>query len=217
MTDLAALWTLPELTERVVAALSGDSPGANGAIPSGRVREVPDARTIRWYQTTGLVDRPELRGRTAYYSERHLLQLLAIKRLQAQGRQLGEVQAMLAGLSDEALAAIARPADPPDPADQPRHAAAARRFWTRKPAPASTPASTPAPAPAPAPAPEGRRPLHATVDVIQLRDDVTVLVDTAGWHLTPAQETEVLASAAPLLEALQRFGVITPQTADNPR
>jgi DNA-binding transcriptional MerR regulator len=196
MTDLAALWTLPELTERVVAALSEDSPDATGAIPSGRVREVPDARTIRWYQTTGLVDRPELRGRTAYYGERQLLQLLAIKRLQAQGRALGEVQALLAGMSDEALASIV---GLPHPPGQPQ-AAAGRRFWAQK--------------PAPAPEAPPQRALHATIDIVHLREGVRLMIDAAGWHLTPAQEAEVLESASPLLATLQRFGVITADTTD---
>ena len=72
--------------------------------PSGRVREVPDARTIRYYTTLGILDRPlEMRGRTAYYGRRHLLQLVAIKRLQAQGMSLTEIQQRLTGASDKAL------------------------------------------------------------------------------------------------------------------
>lgn len=183
MTDIAALWTLPELTERVDAALAD----ANGAIPSGRVRDVPDARTIRWYQTTGLVDRPEHRGRTAMYGERHLLQLLAIKRLQQQGLPLNEIQARLAGLDDDALARIVgrerevRPATP------------ARRFWTNQ--------------PAPAPEPEASR--RTVVDVIWLRDDVRLLIDNANWHLSPHEEAAVLEAAAPLLSLLKRLEVIT--------
>ncbi|MDX6262798.1 MAG: hypothetical protein QOH84_4486, partial [Kribbellaceae bacterium] len=70
------LWTLGELAERVEAALA-DYPGQ----ANGRVRAVPDQRAIRWYTTTGMVDRPaEMRGRTALYGRRHLLQLVAIKR-----------------------------------------------------------------------------------------------------------------------------------------
>ncbi|GAB3423701.1 helix-turn-helix domain-containing protein [Flindersiella endophytica] len=100
MTDL---WTLAELVARAAVALGGTAEQA-----SARVREIPDARTIRWYQTTGLVDRPlALRGRTALYGRRQLLQLVAIKRLQAQGRSLAEIQAELAGLSTEALEPIA--------------------------------------------------------------------------------------------------------------
>src|SRR6186713_2205469 len=75
---------------------------------SARVREVPDVRTIRYYTTAALIDRcSEMRGRTAYYSSRHLLQLIAIKRLQAQGLTLLEVQQKLLGATDAALKKLA--------------------------------------------------------------------------------------------------------------
>ena len=81
------LWTIDELGERVAEALGG--PGYDG-VPSGRVRDVPDLRTIRYYTTLGLLDRPAaMRGRTALYGPRHLLQLVAIKRLQARGLSSG--------------------------------------------------------------------------------------------------------------------------------
>src|SRR4051812_36230344 len=103
------LWTLDELGARVVLALSVDYAGQ----ASGRVRELPDRRTIRYYTTLGLIDRPAaMRGRTALYGLRHLLQLVAIKRLQANGLSLAEVQARLVGLTDAALRQVARlPAD----------------------------------------------------------------------------------------------------------
>src|SRR4051812_50166558 len=76
------VWTLDELVERVRQALAAEYPGA----PNGRVRDLPDRRSIRWYTTTGLVDRPAgLRGRTALYGSRHLLQIVAGKRRQAPG------------------------------------------------------------------------------------------------------------------------------------
>ncbi len=75
-----ASWTLDELTPRVADALSVHYDGQ----ASGRVRQVPDQRVIRWYTTLGLVDRPAaMRGRTALYGPRHLRKLVAIKRLQA--------------------------------------------------------------------------------------------------------------------------------------
>ena len=76
--------------------------------PSGRVRDVPDLRTIRYYTTLGLLDRPAaMRGRTALYGARHLLQLVAIKRLQARGLSLAAVQERVVGLSDAALRRLA--------------------------------------------------------------------------------------------------------------
>ncbi len=98
------LWTLDELCDRVGRALAVDYPGQ----ASGRVRDVPDRRTIRYYTTLGLIDRPAaMRGRTALYGVRHVLQLAAVKRLQAQGLSLAEVQARLVGLTNAALRSLA--------------------------------------------------------------------------------------------------------------
>jgi DNA-binding transcriptional MerR regulator len=107
----AGLWTIDELCGLVEAALLA----SDASQPSARVREVPDRRTIRWYTTIGLLDRPaEMRGRTALYQRRHLLQLVAVKRLQARGVALAEVQAQLAGATDGMLAGLAGiEADPP--------------------------------------------------------------------------------------------------------
>jgi DNA-binding transcriptional MerR regulator len=97
---------------------------------NGRVRDVPNERLVRWYVTVGLVDPPlSRRGRVARYGRRHLLQLVAVKRRQAEGRSLAEIQAELAGATDEALAAVARVSD-----TKPALAvvaAAPARFWTR--------------------------------------------------------------------------------------
>src|SRR4051794_40389991 len=101
------LWDLDGLCARVAQALAADYAGQ----ASGRVRDVPDRRTIRYYTTLGLVDRPVAlpgRGRTAFYGRRHLLQLVAIKRLQAQGLSLEESQARLVGQTDAVLEEVAR-------------------------------------------------------------------------------------------------------------
>ncbi|WP_433207857.1 MerR family transcriptional regulator [Dactylosporangium sp. CS-047395] len=115
-------WTLDELIGRVAAQL--DDTAYAGA-PNGRVREVPDARAVRWYTTIGLVDRPAMRGRTAWYGPRHLAQLVAIKRLQSEGYKIAEIQAELAEAPDDVLqdiAALDRPKGMP------------RRFWMQRPA-----------------------------------------------------------------------------------
>src|SRR3954449_2818666 len=91
---MVVMWTLDELVDRVRAALATEYAGA----PNGRVRDVPDRRAIRWYATRGLVDRPiATRGRVALYGPRHLLQLVALKRRQAEGRTLAEIQPELTG------------------------------------------------------------------------------------------------------------------------
>ncbi|WP_285686771.1 MerR family transcriptional regulator [Actinoplanes sp. NBRC 103695] len=124
------MWTLDELVDRVGRALAAEYSGA----PNGRVRDVPDRRAIRWYRTIGLIDRPlGMSGRTALYGPRHLLQLVAIKRRQAAGLSIAQIQAELTGADDEMLAEVARvPADllvaggpRPDVASIDRS-----RFWT---------------------------------------------------------------------------------------
>lgn len=63
-----------------------------------RVAEVPDARTLRYYQTLGILDKPlRYDGRKAVYGYRHLLQALSVKLLQGQGYSLTQVQQVLSG------------------------------------------------------------------------------------------------------------------------
>jgi DNA-binding transcriptional MerR regulator len=70
----------------------------------GRVAGTPDERSIRFYQTAGLVDRPaRYDGRRAVYGFRHLVQLLAVKRLQQEGHPLALIQRALAGRGTEEL------------------------------------------------------------------------------------------------------------------
>ncbi|TDC11547.1 MerR family transcriptional regulator, partial [Actinomadura bangladeshensis] len=96
-------WTIGELAERAAAALAAD-----GAVQvSGRVRDVPNTRLIRWYTTIGLLDPPlARRGRTALYGPRHLLQLVAVKRRQAEGRSIAEIQLELAAATDDTLTPV---------------------------------------------------------------------------------------------------------------
>ena len=144
MLDMDDLWTLDELAARVADALAVGYDGP----ANGRIRGVPDGRSIRWYTTVGIVDRPAaFRGRQAVYGERHLLQLVAIKRRQAAGRTLAEIQAELAGATDGQLRAIAdvRAAEAAQaaPAVQAATAAPARpRFWASAPPAPSPPADS---------------------------------------------------------------------------
>jgi hypothetical protein len=126
---------MDELVEKVREALAAEYPGA----PNGRVRDVPDRRAIRWYTTIGLVDKPlGMRGRTALYGARHLQQLVAIKRLQAEGRSLAQIQSDFTWLSPQGLGEVSQvpPALMADtgtlgPELSGRHA----RFWADAPAP----------------------------------------------------------------------------------
>jgi hypothetical protein len=173
------LWTIDELSARVAEALAAGYPGQS----SGRVREVPDRRTIRWYTTIGLLDRPAaMRGRTALYGRRHLLQIVAVKRLQADGHTLAEVQERLLGATEAMLADIAQVPDGlPSPAPETRE-----KFWAARPA-----------------AP----PEAVVVPGIRLGVNVTVLLGAAN-HLPDNEELAAIeAAAGPLLETLRRLGL----------
>ena len=230
--DEHASWTLGELTDRVAAALAVGYRGQS----SGRVRDLPDQRAIRWYTTLGLVDRPAaMRGRTALYGRRHLLQLVAIKRLQAAGRSLAEVQEELAAASDErlervadlpttaALPGTAAPAgmaataapSPPSPAGPPPPAATGRRrFWAAgvaaaadgSAAPAATGPSGTTEAGAAETPPTPTRPAAAQLQAVQLADGVMLLLGAAG----PLDGDDLLAlqaAARPLLAVVHARGL----------
>jgi len=204
------MWTIDELVERVGAALTAEYPGA----PNGRVRDVPDRRAVRWYATTGLVDRPSaMRGRTALYETRHLLQLVAVKRRQAEGRTLAEIQAELTGATESTLAEIARvPEDllltQPEP---PTEAAPRARFW-------AAPVSTPGTATVPASAGAGPTPLAAAAKAagpetpavalsgVALPGGVVLLVPGSP---SPGDLADIAAAARPLLDLLSTRGLTT--------
>jgi len=72
-----------------------------------RVSPVPDLRTIRYYTSLGLVDRPVADPpRQAKYKMRHVWQLLAIKALQGAQLSLSDVQSKLYGLSESELKVV---------------------------------------------------------------------------------------------------------------
>ena len=57
--------------------------------------ELPE-RTVRYYIQLGLVDRPEGETRAAHYGERHLEQLLVIRKWQQAGLSLERIAELLA-------------------------------------------------------------------------------------------------------------------------
>lgn len=213
-------WTIAELADRAAGALAAtqpadadQAPGAAASRANGRVRDVPNERLIRWYATVGLVDPPLTRkGRVARYGERHLLQLVAVKRRQAEGRSLTEIQEELAGATDEALAAVARIPDPgesgPDTtgaalsAASPAAPAAPARFWTRPPSSGNPPSPAIQPG---APEPAAGRPgggSPALVHGLRLAPGVVLLLEGAEREPGPDDVTEILNAAQPLLRAL---------------
>jgi DNA-binding transcriptional MerR regulator len=159
----AELWTLAELADRVAGALSSGYRGQRSA----RIADVPDIRSIRYYTTLGLLDRPaEMRGRTALYGRRHLWQLVAIKRRQAAGCTLAEIQQELAGAPDSALQRLA---DLPD-----------EGFWRR------VPSATAPPEPAPSHTPATAAPKRSASDPLTYQ---AVPLDSGAIVLIPRRAT----------------------------
>src|SRR2546426_11199811 len=97
-------YSLEELSEEVERQLARR--GLLGAAPDPRVSAAPDARTVRYYTTLGLLDRPTIVARQARYSQRHVAQLLGVKALQAAAMPLAEIQQRLYGRSDAELEAL---------------------------------------------------------------------------------------------------------------
>ncbi|MBA3457878.1 MAG: MerR family transcriptional regulator [Deltaproteobacteria bacterium] len=165
---------------------------------NGQVRAVPDDRTIRYYGTIGLLERPVLRGRTALYGSRHLAQVVAIKRLQGTGKSLAEIQAMWPQLSDEVLMSLSGVSL----AGKGR-APARKEFWKREPVASSAPSmSDPGPAvmarPSPQLAPvELRVPIGPNIYVTIAMPD-----DGGAFSLSLADVRAIRAAAAPLVAEL---------------
>ena len=228
-------WTILELAELAAEALAATEPtrtpagtgwSADAGSPSGparvngRVRDVPNERLIRWYVTVGLVDPPlSRRGRVARYGRRHLLQLVAVKRRQAEGRSLAEIQAELAGATDETLAATACVPDA-RPAPESVAPAAPNRFWARLPAQQVPAAAERAGERDPAAAERARRPVAATghgnladrgrsrlVQGIRLEPGVTLLLEGADREPGPDDLTAIVNAARPLLAELASRGL----------
>jgi DNA-binding transcriptional MerR regulator len=79
----------------------------------GSVTEVPDERMVRYYIAEGLISAPEGRqGASAVYGYTHLLQLLAVKRLQAEHLPIKKIREMVEGKTASALEQIVEGAGP---------------------------------------------------------------------------------------------------------
>ncbi len=94
-------YSLNDLSNEVARLLKDR--GLMGIQQDQRVSAAPDKRTIRYYTTLGLLDRPEIEGRQAKYNFRHVMQLVAIKSLQSVALPLSEIQSLLYGLTNEEL------------------------------------------------------------------------------------------------------------------
>jgi DNA-binding transcriptional MerR regulator len=208
-------WTIEQLRAAVAAALAEGYDGP----PNGRVRDVPDQRTIRYYTTLGLIDRAsEMRGRTALYGTRHLAQLVAIKKLQAQGQSLAEVQQALVGQPTVAIARLAGLRLGQLKVNRARDAKSSRSFWKDAPAPACEPEVN-----------ETRRNGERSLDVrteagerphwlqgITLAANVTLLV--AGSRTLEESDLAALRLASSsVIDLLTKLEIIPPREEGDPR
>jgi len=152
------LLTLNEMVETLARAMADwPDPG------NGQVSATPDLRTLRWYASIGLMDRPVAwRGRAALYGARHRLQVLAVKRLQLAAWTIVAIQRRLLGADDALLAAVARgglPGERPEGAVFPAEARRKKDFSATddEAEPAGTSDATAPAAGAPAAKTRGRR------------------------------------------------------------
>lgn len=207
---MSETWTLSELVAEAAARLEALPPPTNG-----QVRAVPDERTIRYYATLGLLDRPAaMRGRTALYERRHLAQVVAIKRMQSAGHSLADIQRMWPTLDEVTLS---RMSGVQVAAGKPR--AARKEFWKRDVEP-DIEATPKAPvratlARAAATRPSSASPAATTISV-PLAGNVSIVItvpEDAAVSLSPADVRAARAAAAPLVAELAKRGLIAPAGA----
>ena len=183
---------MAELVEQVAKRIA-----ALPAPTNGQIRAVPDERTVRYYGTIGLLDKPAaMRGRTALYARKHLAQVVAIKRMQSLGKSLAEIQALWPTMDDETLGRMAGIAVASAPSR-----AARRDFWKSTPAPLPAVSSPP-----PTASPRAPEPQVADAELrIALAPNVVLTIalpDNAA--LTSADVRAIRAAAEPLVNELAR-------------
>jgi DNA-binding transcriptional MerR regulator len=94
-----APWNARGLASHVAGLV--DSIGVRPTNASARA--APSARSIRYYVSNGLLDRPEGTGTSATYGYRHFLQLLSVKIRQREGATLESIKLEMAALTGDAL------------------------------------------------------------------------------------------------------------------
>ncbi len=97
---MSQLFSIEALSEKV-----NEWCDRHGVSPvSGQAGDSVSERSIRYYRTLGLLDAPE----GGSYGEKHLLQVIAIRLLQAQGLPLRRIRELLYGRSLEELREVRR-------------------------------------------------------------------------------------------------------------
>jgi len=105
----------------------------------GSVSEVPDERMVRYYSSEGLIAAPEGRqGSAAVYGYSHLLQLLAVKKLQADHLSIKNIRELVEGKTERDLEQIL---DVGSRAERPRNSATEYLESLLKPSRTQTPSA----------------------------------------------------------------------------
>lgn len=105
MSGIPADWTggIDDLVAQANASLSRLLPWDR----SGRPKDEVNPRLVRHYTTQGLLPMPRREGRDARYDRRHLLALLALRRLMADGLSGKALMSALSGADDHGLERLA--------------------------------------------------------------------------------------------------------------
>lgn len=180
------LMTLAELASAISGQLK-----AEGVEPgNGQVSARVDERTLRYYMTLGLLDRPVARrGRVAVYGERHAAQAVAVKRLQAAGWPLADIQRRLAAQPTAELRAVRADERPPvSPALEAAPLPGRGEFWAHP----------------PVPLPQGA----AVLSAVAVSGGAVILLPAGGRAPTQADAEALAAAAGPLLAEAARRGLL---------
>ncbi len=161
---------------------------------SGRVSETPSIRTIRYYNQHGLLDPPtKFRGRKAFYGQKHVLQIVAIKRLQARGLSLSEIQAMLLGVSEERLKQLAE-VEKKESDD----------FWRRRPADVAAKEQEEVQQPrARAPQPMQQELDFSPISGVRLDENTVLMIENLQREVHADDVDAIRVAAAPLMKLLR--------------
>ncbi len=126
MNDVLRPFQTREFLLAELEAAAADLLGRAGpSSVDGRVAAVPDGRTLRYYQSSGIMDRPvRYDGRSAVYGYKSLLQAVCTKLLQSSGYSLAQVQRALSGataarLEEALIDALGEQPSQPEPEPEP--------------------------------------------------------------------------------------------------
>ncbi|QQE66601.1 MerR family transcriptional regulator [Leptolyngbya sp. BL0902] len=98
--DQATQWALDDFVEVANQLLPQFLPDGGA---ESRIQETVNARLVRHYSTSGLLDKPLKQGREARYTYRHLLQLLVLRRLLTEGYGSGAIGQLISNKTNHDL------------------------------------------------------------------------------------------------------------------